>query len=216
MLISHIHHFIFVHIYKNAGTSISTALFPFATRNPVHRMAVRLAHKLNVRLPGNLDPFLMESHVSASQIVERLGQEKFDSYFSFAFVRNPWDWQVSLFTFMRKYSGHPQHNLIMSFADFDEYIRWRCKWEVRYQKDFVYSVNGKQLVDFIGKYEHLKDDFSYVCLRCGIQADLPELNVSKALPYQNYYTPDTVELVRQTFAQDILAFDYDFGKIDNP
>jgi len=210
MLISHKHRFIFVHIYKNAGTSITSALLPFAARNKAHFLMIRLMGKLKLRLPANLNPAFMADHSSAGQIIERIGLEKFDEYFSFAFVRNPWDWQVSLYNFMRKNEKHHQHKLSMSFKNFDDYIAWRCNNEVRFQKSFIFSEDNKQQVDFIGKYEELNADFANICRRLEIQASLPTLNVSKTRPYQSYYNAKTIELVRETFAPDILAFNYAF------
>jgi len=34
-------------------------------------------------------------HITASELISKIGKEDFDSYFSFAIVRNPWAWQVS-------------------------------------------------------------------------------------------------------------------------
>jgi hypothetical protein len=39
---------------------------------------------------------------------------------------------------------------------------------------------------------------------------LPYVNMSKEKPYQEYYTYETIELVRKIFAPDIEAFGYDF------
>lgn len=40
-------------------------------------------------------------HDYALDIVEQLGPNRFESYFKFAFVRNSWDWLVSLYFFLR-------------------------------------------------------------------------------------------------------------------
>jgi hypothetical protein len=139
-----------------------------------------------------------------------MGEKNFRSYFSFAFVRNPWDWQVSLYTYALKNPSHFQHDFTNKLDGFPAYLDWRCANDIHFQKDFIYSQDGKLLVNFVGKYEHLDADFREVCGRIGISASLPRLNISKEKPYQKYYTPETVELVRKTFAPDIEAFGYDF------
>lgn len=149
-------------------------------------------------------------HITASELISKIGKEDFDSYFSFAIVRNPWAWQVSLYTYMLKNRWHPQHKLVNRFRNFDEYLEWRCAEEVRYQKDFVFSDEGEQLVDFIGKYESLDESFYQICSRIGISATLPKLNISNTKPYQTFYNKNTINLVRETFEPDIQLFNYDF------
>ncbi len=127
MLISNSHNFIFIHIYKNAGTSIKAALKPFATSMFQERLN-GIAH---YPVLGNLASLLMRfdrfspapypSHVSARRIVSELG-DTYRSYFSFAFVRNPWDWQVSLYNYMLKNRNHHQHELVENLGSFGEYI----------------------------------------------------------------------------------------------
>jgi hypothetical protein len=170
----------------------------------------KAACKLGLKVPAALDPQPMEGHVTAAQIAAEMGVDEFQSYFSFAIVRNPWDWQVSLYTFASKSTRHRQHQLVAGFADFNEYLRWRCREEVRFQKSYLYSTEGEQLVDFIGRYENLEADFQSICRRIGVEEELPVLNVSKTKPYQEYYTPETRELVRKIFAPDIETFHYTF------
>jgi hypothetical protein len=111
---------------------------------------------------------------------------------------------------MRRAQKHRQHEKAIQFRDFTEYIHWRCQEEVRFQKDFICDENGTLLVNFVGRYENLTQDFQKICEQIGVQASLPRLNVSKTRPYQEYYTPETIELVRRTFAPDIEMFGYEF------
>lgn len=209
MLISEKHRFIFIHIYKNAGTSITAALLPFATNIWLYR-ANSILRKYGISIPHYVDPHPYEGHITASELISRIGQSTFRTYFSFAIVRNPWDWQVSFYTFMLRNTHHHQHELTKNFRNFDEYIKWRCTEELRYQKDFVFSPDGTKLVDFIGRYEQLEDDFRSICSRIGISTHLPRLNVSKMKPYRDYYNKETIELVQRTFAPDIELFGYSF------
>lgn len=207
MLISRRRRFLFVHVYKNAGTSITAALLPYAAK-PWEVVASRALRRLHIRAPFDPQPYT--EHISAGELAQALGRKAFDALFSFAIVRNPWDWQVSLFQYMRKEPRHPQHALAMAFENFDAYIRWRCRNEVRLQKDFIHSPEGELLVDFVGRFENLEADFAAICSRIGISASLPQLNVSNATPYRQFYDEKTRELVRRAFAPDIALFGYDF------
>lgn len=208
MLISNRHRFVFVHVYKNAGTSITAALKPFALNRwqwGLHRVC-SLA-----RLPFPYpDPQPLPTHASAAEIASALGRETFNAYFRFAFVRNPWDWQVSLYEYMLRSRTHPQHHLIRGLGSFEAYIQWRCSHEVRCQKDFLYSRKGERLVDYVGRFESLDADFRAICARIGIRASLPRLNVSTSQHYRGYYTDDTIEQVRQAYQVDIDQFGYRF------
>lgn len=207
MLISRRHNFIFIHIYKNAGTSIRSALKPFSA-TPWMRLADRAAKKLKISLPNTPEPF--HGHITASKVISIIGREEFDRYFSFAIVRNPWDWQVSLYKYMLGNPKHHQHSIIKDLGSFDAYILWRCEEQRFYQKDFIYSENGELLVNFVGRFEYIQEDFKTICDRIGISTSLPMRNVSNTESYKNFYTDETIELVRRAYEPDIKLFGYDF------
>jgi sulfotransferase famil protein len=244
------HRFLFVHIYKNAGISITTALMPYAatpSQLRVERALGRLGlsyldprvirrsssardwisngvNNLYERLTFLPDhPQPAPAHATASDIIAKIGREAFDACFSFGIVRNPWAWQVSMYQFaiesvldLPALAVHARRlnsvrQTYSKFESFDDYIHWRCTEDVNLQKDFLFSRSGEQLVDFVGRFERLDSDFRTICERIGIPATLPRLNESaKGKPYQDYYTPETIELVRRAFTPDIEAFGYDF------
>lgn len=216
MLISRKHNFIFIHIYKNAGTSIQNALLPFVANRyeKIINQMLRSFDKdgnrfLSLYLPRAHHPV----HFGASELIHEIGRDAFDSYFSFAIVRNPWDWQVSLFKYMLREPRHFQHGLIKELGSFDKYIEWRCAKDVRFQKDFVCSKDGDLLVDFVGRYENLNTDFEKICSRIGISAILPKFNISNTASYQQYYNKKTIDLVRRAFALDIQFFNYEYESL---
>ncbi len=209
MLISHSKKFIFIHNYKTAGTSIKTVLTPFAdysnkSRNPLKRIKY---------LRGIYPSFFSRSlpaHSKASEIKQELG-ESYEKYFSFAFIRNPWDWQVSLYMYMLKNTSHHQHSFIKQMDGFDQYIRWRCEHEVRLQADFVCDKSGTLLVNYIGRFEHLQKSIDTICRNIGIPlAKLPHKNRSNEGSYKQFYSNETIQLVRKSFELDIELFGYEF------
>lgn len=208
MLLSKKFRFIFIHIYKNAGTSITNALIPFATAGRWETWSNSVLKRL--KFSPRFDPQPFPFHIKASEIIAKIGGENFKSFFSFAFVRNPWDWQVSLYNYMLKETTHYQHHLVRGLGSFDRYIRWRCTEEVRLQRDFIYSADGELLIDYVGRFENLDADFQTICDRIGISTTLSRLNVSNSRPYQQFYNNETKELVRRTFEADITLFEYDF------
>lgn len=193
MLISHKNRFIFIHNYKVAGVSIKNTL------------------KGRCRKPGLFrlpDPYMnFEAHITADKLKKVLPEVIFNRYFKFGFVRDPWDWQVSLYSFMLDRPRHHQHKLIKSMS-FDQYIDWRVHQELRLQKDFFCDQQGECLVDFVGKFENLNKDFNKICTRVGIKADLPHKNRSGHGRYLEYYNQKTIDMVAQAFKEDLQTFDY--------
>lgn len=210
MLVSDSKKFVFVHIYKTGGTSVQKMLEFYDRRFDLTCRLKLLARKVI----GNEMPVLPRpyKHASAAKVKELIGDYCYDNYFKFAFVRNPWDWQVSLYYYMLK-SPDNMHSLIplvKSMADFESYIRWRCSEAVRLQYDFVYT-DGKLLVDFIGRYEHFQSDFDKICDRLSIPyRQLPRVNTTKRDRYRDCYTPETRMLVNKAFRADIETFGYEF------
>ena len=112
---------------------------------------------------------------------------------------------------MLKEPTHRQHALIKTLGSFSNYLNWRCCSEgnLRLQRSFLYR-GDKPMVDFIGRYESLNDDFIKVCQRVRIAAVLPSINVSNSTPYQEFYDRKTRELVESAFRDDIKTFGYRF------
>lgn len=212
MLISYSHKFIFIHIYKVAGTSIRDTLRPYSY-DPDVFLPARLLRKLGLHNVVRLR-FLekLDGHATAQQIKEALPLKIFDEFYKFAFVRNPWDWQVSLYHFALRDTSHHQHELTKSLGSFEKYVEWRVNEDMHLQKDFVVDGNGKLIVDFIGRYESLERDFKKVCQRFGIEYNLPHLNQTPRKSYTSYYTPETIEVIAKAFKEDIEFFGYEFDQ----
>lgn len=204
MVISHGYKFIFIHNYKVAGTSVREALEVF-TIPPRESYWNWLRQKAGM-LPQSSN---FPDHISSSELKAKLAPKYFDNYFKFSFVRNPWDWQVSLYHFARQLKSHHQHEMTLKMS-FEEYINWRVTQDKHLQKEFMYDNAGHCLVDYIGKIETIETDFKNITQTLGIDASLAHSNKSKHKPYQEYYTPETRQIIAEHFAEDIELFGYEF------
>lgn len=153
-------------------------------------------------------------HLNICQIENNLERDKFDSYFKFGFVRNPWDRAVSLFE--RKEGMQLKSK--MSFEEFVEWMKFSSSTCIhplphRYQVDWFVNQHGDVIVDYIGKFEHLDDEWEKIANKLGVDSKLPRKNVNlaKKRHYTEYYTDKTKEIIRQRFLLDIEYFGYDFG-----
>ena len=112
MLVSHTKKFIFIHNYKVAGTSIREVLAKYRL-SPAQRLQQKLGWKSRNHLKT------ADNHQTAQQIRERLPEKVFNNYYKFGFVRDPWDWQASLYKYALKNKNHKQHELISEMASFE-------------------------------------------------------------------------------------------------
>lgn len=216
MLLSHRYNFLFVHIAKTGGTSVRAALSRLRWRDPMYLpqfICSRLSHLTGHRIGSK---FPRHARVVAAK--EMLPEEVFERLFKFAFVRNPWDLQVSSFHHIRRERPH----LMAGIDDFPGFIRWKLDPErpyqfhvdtsIQLQWDYLRDLDGRMLVDFVGRYEDLEADFAEVCRRLGKPGlRLPHRRkATDRKDYRGYYDDATAEAVARHFHQDIEAFGYTF------
>lgn len=205
MIIAHQKRFIFVHTWKVAGTSIKAALRPYADVMYRKYTPRRVLYVL-----GLIDQ--IGEHATALELRNKLPAEVFENYYKFAFVRNPWDWQVSLYHYIGSHRLHPQHRQVKALAGFNEYLEWRVENDLVLQKSFVTDTDDRLLVDYLGRYENLHSDFAEICATVGIAAALPHKNLSQHSNYQHYYDAYARELIQTHYAPDIEYFGYRYGE----
>ena len=216
MLLSIKYNFLFVHIAKTGGTSVRAALAPLRWRDPFYIpqfIASRLSHLTGHRIASKLP-----RHARIIAAKEMLPQELFDKLFKFAFVRNPWDLQVSSWHHLRRERPH----LVEHLPNFESFLRWKLDPERPYQyhidtsierqTDYLKDLEGTIIVDFIGKYENLQEDYEEACRRIGIKPPpLPHKRQAKDRKnYQKYYDEETAALIAEYFREDIETFGYNY------
>ncbi len=217
MLLSNRFNFLFVHIAKTGGTSVRAALEPLRWRDPWY-YAQFLCSKLS-HLSGHRIGTKFPRHARIIAAKEMLPEELFERLFKFAFVRNPWDLQVSSFHHIRRERPH----LMQGMDDFETFLRWKLDPErpyqfhidtsIQLQVEYLVDLHGNILTDFAGKYERLHEDFETACQRIGIKTPaLPHKRqaTDRKKDYRSYYTDATRELVAEHFRRDIEAFGYTF------
>ena len=207
---------IFVHIYKTAGTSISSRLKQSSPGHRLQSASHRFAQMAGV-LPVISANFAAKIGSSRPQLWKHAGikeykiflGDRFPEFFSFAFVRNPYSWQVSIYEYIRSSPGHPLHSFCKSVS-FCEYLRSGVPESVRPQADFISSTDYKCSVDFVGKYESINEHWPLVASRVGCDpSPLSRLNVAASRrPLLFYYDKEAVKIVSSRFAVDMDMFGY--------
>lgn len=189
------HKCIFVHIPKCAGISINKSLF------------------------GNLGC----GHATIGQYLATLGVKRFDSFFKFTIVRNPWDRLVSAFFFlknggMNRFDKDFADKHLYLYNDFEAFVHeWVNKENIRKyihflpQGYFLCIGNSEPLVDFIGYYENIEEDYKKIASRIGSKKRLDKLNFRKnKKKYSSYYSSEMLKIVGDVYQKDVDMFGYDF------
>ena len=195
------HKCIFVHIPKCAGISVAYTLFG-------HRGG---------------------AHYSIEKYQKIFTKTEFEEFFKFTIVRNPWDRLVSAYHYFLQGGRNEKDRRwaekhLSKYETFNDFVKeWISRDRVfkslvfRPQYSFVCLPGSlTPTVDFIGRFENLDADFSYIKKKLAISApDLPSLNKSKARKndYRKYYNGETRQIIADVYREDIELFDYNFDNV---
>jgi len=209
MIISHKHKFIFIKTNRTAGTSVQIGLEKSCgPEDVVCVMGPHTPEELGTFTPRNEGGY--RGHDRACMVMEKIGTEIWNDYYIAAFTRNPWDRMVSNFMSRRvPKKGHsPEH--------FQEWAFSMSNVQVGNWGYYTDSLGEKIIVDFVGKYENLEQDYIKICVGIGIEAiELPHLKGGgrpKGDDYRRYYNKQMIEFVRNhpTSRKEIECFGYEF------
>ena len=214
MILAPDNRFIFIHVPKSAGTSINGALSIhdvfFSVRG--RSRAARARRAENSGLPeaaANLG-----EHSSAKQFIRALGRDVYDGYYSFGFVRNPWDVAVSWFHYRLITSSVSGYDEAQAAGTFEAYVHRYLAGEygarrAGLQHPFLIDEKGELAVTFVGRYESLEQDFKAVKSKLGIETlPLDHFNQIYHAPWAKLYTPATFAVVGDLVRADAELFGY--------
>jgi len=175
MLISDKYKCILIKIPKNGSTSMQEAL---------------MALDPKCQVTGLSEP--PYGHETASQARKIAGEERWNSYFKFAFIREPKSRFLSLYsyntgaTFTRQECLHwvlekdyrlpdPYSKVIDKdmFARFHVYDKYWCFPYLKYQQ-----VDWLDEDIWVGDLKNIEEDWKYVCSKIGVNVPLPKSNAS--------------------------------------
>ena len=200
---------IFVHVPKNAGTSITKALRQTGQYKSPPYDSVDHDFEMGWKRAGEV-----------RRVVRAIGEDRWNECFTFAFVRNPWDRLVSGWQFTRQRGKHD-----LSFAEFVKDLpsldtaqepdalerAISTHWHAMSQSDHL-VVDGVVAVNCVGRVETLDEArrnagiFGPDRLRRGDT----RANTSDRGEYRAYYTDDLRAIVDDRFASSAATFGYTF------
>lgn len=213
MLVSHNAKFIFFKTVKTGGTSVELALQKLFLPQSLAKRQLLYEDENGIVGARGASPAKENcwSHMTALEVYRKLGYRTFNRYRRVSIVRNPFDKVVSQFFFRE----HRCENFVADKAKFNDYVRAAKRLPVDRN---IYSIKKIICCSHLMFYERLQEDFNAV-LRELSNGEHREAELGrhksgfrdKTIPYQDYYEPDTSDLVAKAFDFELENFGYSFA-----
>lgn len=144
-------------------------------------------------------------------------KHQYQTYFKFAFVRNPWARIYSWYQNVMRDSRLGKIYGVEADCTFRHFLQEHLdpgRGPMRPQFHWLVDKRGNIPLDFIGRFERLERDFGHVCDVLQIQdAELPRLIAGEHRQhYIEVYDQDMVDLIARCYAPEIEMFDFQFGE----
>lgn len=168
MIVNHSHKFIFVHVPKAAGTSVSELFSKFSAYSDLEVGGTELGEALQHAYKRR---FGLTKHSTAEEIRAVVGEAAWRDYYAFAFVRDPYARAQSTFHFMKRWHGNKEmkqlafmdeHTDFRSFVMSDTFAEQKAHRLLWPQARWLLDANGEMMVDFVGRLETLDEDIHSV------------------------------------------------------
>ena len=186
---------VFLHIPKTGGTTVKSLL--------------------DISQLNSEDPNLIPSpqHLTCTMLRERMGAEKYDRYFKFTFIRNPWGRLLSDY-FWRQ--AAPRRKLDMTFPEFTELasdvVENGHYYRDRFADHFIPQVEFTRDVDAIYRFEKLEQGLLSAAVI--LDVDVGRVPAKQKKPHDEYwrfYDSASRSRIEDLYREDIETFGYEFG-----
>ena len=208
---------IFIHVHKTGGTYISYMLHKYYgfknyyLRRPDHdKFCLNKEKKTKYINYENRVHGVLKYYKTSPHLNKKMGMtpQKWDSYYKFCFIRNPYDKIVSAWNHVNRFK-----------IPFENYLSLTkvCN-DVEYMHVFLPQVrniiNEKNQINinFIGKFENLEEDFQNVLKKIGIKNIIHDVNKSmnkrEHKEFYEYYDQNVLNKVNFLLNEDFKSLPY--------
>lgn len=149
-------------------------------------------------------------HLRARDLRDLEGADFWASLPSIAVVRDPVDWFLSNWRYIRQLPSHPLHAEAAG-RSLAEFARLACHiappgWR---QVDFLTDRDGKLLVRHVLRYERLEEEWEAVARPLGLPTTLPVTNESeRRVEDGEPLDPESRRMIGRIFAEDCFRLGY--------
>jgi chondroitin 4-sulfotransferase 11 len=204
MPICHNRKFIFVHIPKNAGSSVEVTL-------GIYRKEFMVESKDSIVEDGISYSL---QHLTATQLTEHeLTKPFFKNYFKFSFVRNPYQRVLSEYFWLKQKKIDINKKSPENFSSWlDTYYSVIDKDHKLTQYQYLYDKENNLMVDFLGRVENFNQDFEILTKKFGRIIKPMQYNATrqkKDADHSLYLTDSNKEKIYNLFKIDFDTFGYE-------
>jgi len=221
-IINNTHQFIYLHVPRTAGTSITTLFSSLTTIFDLEIGATDFGEKIQ---DAYHERFQISKHSDLTEIYNAVGDQVFKNYFKFSFVRNPFDRIFSTYNFLRSWDSPDLefNHLIQSFKSFSQFITSDCLVNTLVpdnmffpQSHWLCSSADDVGLDFIGRVEDLSTDIVKILNFIEVQFLIDEskmqiLNESVEHLNRLGINSNDVEKIINIYKDDFIKYKYDLS-----
>ncbi|MEL7467689.1 MAG: sulfotransferase family 2 domain-containing protein [Pseudomonadota bacterium] len=215
MILNHQHGFIFVHVPKAAGTTITRALSPLTTFRDLELGGTKYGEAIQELFASR---FGLRKHSTGAVIRGKCPPHIWRRFFVFAFVRSPYARAYSVYRFLQRWKEGPHHAEVidLDFTAFLQSPKLDCnEIEIARPQAHWLCKDGAVLpgIDFVGRVESFAEDFSFVLsvihrTRTGWDEERQD-NVSAAVgEWEQHMSPANVARIEALYAEDFAIWDF--------
>lgn len=220
---------IFIHIPKNAGTSIESRICSEeGTVNllPDHRTILDLEplylHKL-FRLYKKDQMYSAARRIKNFLTAHEMGNFyrptsalRYRNYFKFTVIRNPWSRVYSWYRNVMNDINHRKRYKVLDNCTFDDFVKHHIDnhHALRTQFYWIRDSKGNIPMDFVANFENLASDFSKIAQAIGLSDSvLPKKRYTgKSDLYKEAYNSVTKDIVWKKYKNEIDHFGFKFDE----
>lgn len=195
-MISHKLRFIFIHIPKTSGNSLSLFLKDFIDNDVIQRSS-KMGEKQGISIL--CEKTRMDIKHANITYYEKTYCEKINDYFKFTIVRNPYD-RILSFYFWSK----GKKNQTFDRNEFIKFIKENNSFQYKYINKTIHIIHFENLIDELKNIECFKNIVNF--------NNYPTLNASSNSKekYNKIYDKELKDLVFNKYKKDFELFDYEY------